>query len=119
MVHPFKTSCCLGYMDLRTGAIVWGHVNLVFNLIAVLSCLMLVTAVNPKYYPLFLTRPDLALLLNRMYTKRMQCSKQFKYKQKFNFSNCIFTMFFLVMNHHISASSMRAHYLLGRYFQCK
>lgn len=34
-----KTNRCLGYMDLKTGCIVWGHICIIFAFIRFLQCI--------------------------------------------------------------------------------
>lgn len=49
MVHLLKVKRCLGYMDLRTGAIVWGHISLIFYFFAVLAYSFLLGEVESRY----------------------------------------------------------------------
>lgn len=64
MDRILKTERCLGYMDLKTGAIVWGHINVVYNFQIIYSCLLDRSSFSGG--PIT-EHPDFIALASRMY----------------------------------------------------
>lgn len=111
MDRIFKANRCLGYMDLRTGAIVWGHYRLLFIFHAIVQYGIQLMKDSPVYFGRLTIRPDIVLGINGMCKNLSNysfSSSKFEYRIKtpiftnfilfvFNYSKLVFLLFVVIL----------------------